>query len=51
MAMGQDPNRTPSEHPNPTTQIGSKMGGEFAYQPQPHGFQFPLLGPPEERLE
>ena len=22
---------TPSEHPNPTTQIGSKMGGEFTY--------------------
>ena len=29
MAMGQNPNRTPSEHPNPTTKIGSKMGGEF----------------------
>ena len=27
MAMGQKPNRTPSEHPNPTTKIGSKMGG------------------------
>ena len=29
MAMGQNPkpNRTPSEHPNPTTKIGSKMGG------------------------
>ena len=26
MAMGQNPNRTPSEHPNPTTKIGSKMG-------------------------
>ena len=24
--MGQNPNRTPSEHPNPTTNIGSKMG-------------------------
>ena len=23
MAMGQNPNRTPSEHPNPTTKIGS----------------------------
>ena len=23
--MGQNPNRTPSEHPNPTTKIGSKM--------------------------
>ena len=27
MAMGQNPNRTRSEHPNPTTKIGSKMGG------------------------
>ena len=27
VAMGQNPNRTPSEHPNPTTKIGSKMGG------------------------
>ena len=27
MAMGQKPNRIPSEHPNPTTKIGSKMGG------------------------
>ena len=26
MAMGQNPNRTPSEHPNATTKIGSKMG-------------------------
>ena len=25
--MGQNPNRTTSEHPNPTTKIGSKMGG------------------------
>ena len=25
VAMGQNPNRTPSEHPNPTTQIGSNM--------------------------
>ena len=34
MAMGQNPNRlAPSEPPNPTTKIGSKMGGEFAYQP------------------
>ena len=30
-AMGQNPNRTPSEHFNPTTRIGSKMGGEFTY--------------------
>ena len=34
MAMGQIPNRTPREHPNPTTKIGSKMGGEFT-QSQP----------------
>ena len=27
VAMGQNPNRTPSEHPNPTTKIRSKMGG------------------------
>ena len=26
--------RTPSEHPNPTTKTGSKMGGEFTYQPK-----------------
>ena len=30
-AVGQKPNRTPSEHPNPTTKIGSKMGGECTY--------------------
>ena len=31
MAMGQNPNRlAPSEHPNPTTKIGPKMG-EFTY--------------------
>ena len=24
----------PSEHPSPTTKIGSKLGGEFAYQPK-----------------
>ena len=30
VAMGQNPNRT-SEPPNPTTKIGSKMGGEFTY--------------------
>ena len=23
-----------SQHPNPTTKIGSKMGGEFTYQPK-----------------
>ena len=27
MAMGQRPNRTPSEHFYPTTKIGSEMGG------------------------
>ena len=28
MAMGQNPKaRTPSEHPKPTTKLGSKMGG------------------------
>ena len=31
LAMGQNPNRAPSEHPNPTTEIGSKMGGELTY--------------------
>ena len=32
MATGQNPNRlVSSEHPNPTTKIGSKMGGEFTY--------------------
>ena len=31
MAMDQKPNCTPSEHPNPTTKIGSKIGGEFTY--------------------
>ena len=32
MAMGfSNPNCTPNEHPNPTTKIGSKMGGEFTY--------------------
>ena len=56
MAMGQNPNRTPSEHPNPTTKIGSKLGGEFTYpqmgshsgfEPWPHGknacYMRPLL--------
>ena len=34
VAMGQNPKaRTPSEHPNPTTKIGSNMG-EFTYQPK-----------------
>ena len=30
LAMGQNPNRSPSEHPNQTTKI-AKMGGEFTY--------------------
>ena len=25
---------TPDEHPNPTTKIKPKMGGEFTYQPK-----------------
>ena len=29
MDVGQNPNRTASEHPNPTTKIGTQMGGEF----------------------
>ena len=38
-AMGQNPNRTPSEQPNPTPKIGSQMGGEFAYpQMRSHWF-------------
>ena len=32
VAMGQNPNRTPSEHPNPTTKIGSKMGGSLLFR-------------------
>ena len=27
LARGQNPNRAPSEYPNPTAKIGSKMGG------------------------
>ena len=27
MAMGRNPNRTTSEHTNPTTKIGAKMDG------------------------
>ena len=34
MAMGQNPYRTPSEHPNFPTKIGPKMRGEFTYQPK-----------------
>ena len=29
VAMGQNTNRTPGEHPNPTTKIKPKRGGEF----------------------
>ena len=41
--MNQNPNRTPSQHPNPTTRTGSNMGGEFTYQPKwdPIGFDPP----------
>ena len=41
MAMGQNPNRSPSEHPNPTTKISSKMAGAppkwypIGFDPQP----------------
>ena len=31
LGHGSKSNRTPSEHPNPTIKIGSKMGGEFTY--------------------
>ena len=31
--MGQNPNRTPSEHPNPTTKIGSN--GTVGFDPRP----------------
>ena len=35
MAMGHKSQIVPpSEHPNPTTKMGSKMGGEFTYQPK-----------------
>ena len=38
MAMGENPNRTRSEHPNPTTKIGSTMGGDFTSKWDPIGF-------------
>ena len=38
MAMGQNPNHSPSEHPNPNTKIGSEMGGEFTYPKMGFGF-------------
>ena len=34
LAVGQNPNRTPGEHPNPTTKKGSRMGSELTYQPK-----------------
>ena len=34
MAMGQNPNRTPPVNIPIPTKIGSKMGGEFTYQPK-----------------
>ena len=34
MAMGENLNRTPGEHPNPTTKIGAKMEGEFTENPK-----------------
>ena len=40
MAMGQNPNRTPSEHQLIPPKKGSTMGGEYTYQPKwdPIGF-------------
>ena len=38
LAMGRNPNRTPSEHPNPTNGIGSKMGGAPTPKWDPIGF-------------
>ena len=43
--------RTPSEHPNPTTKIGSKMGCEFTYQPKCGDFSIFLLGSFEAAAE
>ena len=50
MAMGQNPNRTPSEHPNPTTKIKPKMGGAptpkwdpIDFDPQQHVVIAPRL--------
>ena len=31
LVLAKVPDRTPSEHSNPTTKIGSQMGGEFTY--------------------
>ena len=36
--MGQNPNRTPGEHPNPTTKIGWKLGGAPTNQNGTIGF-------------
>ena len=38
VTVGQNPNRTPSEHQPTHTKIGSKMGGELTYQP--NGIQY-----------
>ena len=40
LAVGQKPNRAPSEHPNPTTNIGSRMGGEFTQSQPKFGIPF-----------
>ena len=52
MAMGQKPNRTPSEHPNLTTKIGSETGGAptpkwdpIGFDPQPHRCPFDTIDP------
>ena len=54
--MSKSKARTPSEHPNPTTKIGSKMGGEFTYpkwdpigfDPQPD--RLPQANDPGEKV-
>ena len=41
LAMGQNPNRPPVNIQfNPTSKIGSKMGGEFTYQPKRDPIEF-----------
>ena len=50
VAMGHNPNRfAPSEHPNPTTEIGSNMGGAptpkwdpIGFDPQPYSLFCPV---------
>ena len=50
MVMGQESNRSPSEHPNPTTKIGSKMG-EFMYENGiQNGFDHLFEDPPAPTL-